>query len=37
MGHKVTWLFDDPRSAEVPKEEQLEKFRQIRDQIEAIT
>jgi len=35
VGHKVTWLFDDPRSAEVPKEEQLEKFRQVRDHIEA--
>jgi arsenate reductase len=35
MGLKLTWLFDDPRSPEVPKEQQLEKFREVRDQIEA--
>ena len=35
MGHKLTWLFDDPRSPKDPEEQQLEKFREVRDQIEA--
>lgn len=35
VGLKLTWLFDDPRGAEVPEEERLEKFREVRDQIEA--
>ena len=34
MGHKLTWLFDDPRAADVSEDEQLEKFREVRDQIE---
>ncbi len=34
-GLKLTWLFDDPRGADVPEEERLEKFREVRDQIEA--
>ncbi len=35
VGHKLSWLFDDPRGADVPEEERLEKFREIRDEIEA--
>lgn len=35
VGLKLTWLFDDPRGANVPEEERLEKFREVRDQIEA--
>lgn len=35
VGHQFSWLFDDPRSAEVPEEERLEEFREVRDQIEA--
>ena len=35
VGFKLTWLFDDPRAADVPEEEQLDKFREVRDQIEA--
>ena len=34
-GLKLTWLFDDPRGADVPEEERLERFREVRDQIEA--
>lgn len=34
MGLKLTWLFDDPRGADVPDEEWLEKFREVRDEIE---
>ena len=34
MGIKLSWLFDDPRGEELPQEERLEKFREIRDQIE---
>ena len=35
MGLKQTWLFDDPRGEGVPEEERLERFREVRDQIEA--
>ena len=35
VGLKLTWLFDDPRGAGVPEGERLEKFREVRDQIEA--
>ncbi len=35
VGYQFSWLFDDPRSPEVPEEERLEKFREVRDQIEA--
>jgi arsenate reductase len=35
VGLKLSWLFDDPRSEDVPEEERLEKFREVRDQIEA--
>jgi len=35
VGLKLTWLFDDPRGARVSDEERLEKFREVRDQIEA--
>ena len=34
MGLKLTWLFDDPRGVEVPEEQRLDKFREVRDQIE---
>lgn len=35
VGLKLTWLFDDPRGAGIPEGERLEKFREVRDQIEA--
>ena len=35
VGLKLTWLFDDPRGEDVPEEERLEKFCEVRDQIEA--
>jgi hypothetical protein len=34
-GLKLTWLFDEPQGADVPEEERLGKFREVRDQIEA--
>jgi arsenate reductase len=35
VGLKLTWLFDDPRGEGVREEGRLEKFREVRDQIEA--
>jgi arsenate reductase len=35
VGLKLAWLFDDPRGEEVPEDERLEKFREVRDEIEA--
>ena len=35
MGLRIHWPFDDPASFGGSKEEKLEKFREIRDQIEA--
>lgn len=35
MGLKLSWPFDDPRAFEGSEEEKLEKFREVRDQIEA--
>ncbi len=35
VGLRLSWLFDDPRGAEVAEEERLDKFREVRDQIEA--
>jgi arsenate reductase (thioredoxin) len=34
VGTRLGWVFDDPRGEDVPEEEMLEKFRQIRDEIE---
>jgi arsenate reductase len=34
VGTRLVWIFDDPRGEDVPEEERLEKFREIRDQIE---
>jgi arsenate reductase (thioredoxin) len=34
VGLKLTWLFDDPRGDDVREEERLEKFREVRDEIE---
>lgn len=34
VGTRLTWLFDDPRSEDVPEEERLDTFREIRDEIE---
>jgi arsenate reductase len=31
---RISWLFDDPRGEEVPEDGQLEKFREVRDEIE---
>jgi arsenate reductase (thioredoxin) len=34
VGTRLVWIFEDPRSEDVPEEEMLDKFREIRDQIE---
>jgi arsenate reductase (thioredoxin) len=34
VGTRLVWVFDDPRAADVPKEDMLDKFREIRDEIE---
>ena len=34
VGTRLVWIFDDPRGEDVPEEEQLDKFREIRDEIE---
>jgi arsenate reductase len=34
VGTRLVWSFEDPRGDEVPEEERLDKFREIRDEIE---
>lgn len=34
VGTRLVWAFDDPRGDDVPEEERLEKFREVRDEIE---
>jgi arsenate reductase len=34
VGVRFAWIFDDPRSDDVPQEESLARFREIRDEIE---
>lgn len=34
VGTRLTWAFDDPRGEDVSEDEQLEKFREVRDEIE---
>jgi arsenate reductase (thioredoxin) len=34
VGTRLVWIFDDPRGENVPEERRLEKFREVRDQIE---
>ena len=34
VGTRLVWAFDDPRGEDVPEEERLEKFREVRDEIE---
>jgi len=34
VGTTLTWIFDDPRGEDVPEGERLEKFREVRDEIE---
>src|SRR5215207_737457 len=34
VGTRLVWIFDDPRAENVPEEEMLDKFREIRDEIE---
>jgi arsenate reductase len=34
VGTRLVWPFDDPRGEDVPEEERLESFREIRDEIE---
>ena len=34
VGMRLVWAFDDPRGEDVPEEERLEKFREVRDEIE---
>ena len=31
---RISWLFDDPRGEDVPEEDMLESFREVRDEIE---
>lgn len=31
---RISWLFDDPRGENVPREQMLERFREVRDKIE---
>lgn len=35
VGTRLAWIFDDPRGKDVPEEERLERFREVRDEIEA--
>jgi arsenate reductase len=34
VGTRLVWIFDDPRAEDVPEEEMLNTFREIRDEIE---
>jgi arsenate reductase len=34
VGTRLVWIFDDPRGEDVPEEEMLNTFREIRDEIE---
>jgi arsenate reductase (thioredoxin) len=34
VGTRLVWIFDDPRGEDVPEEERMNKFREIRDEIE---
>ena len=34
ISHRLTWAFDDPAAAGGSEEEKLQKFREVRDQIE---
>ncbi len=34
ISHRLTWAFEDPAAAEGSEEEQLQKFRKVRDEIE---
>jgi len=34
VGTTLSWIFDDPRGADVPEAEMPEKFREVRDEIE---
>ena len=34
VGTRLVWIFDDPRADDVPEEEMLNTFREIRDEIE---
>lgn len=34
VGTTLFWIFDDPRGRDVPEDEMLERFRQVRDEIE---
>jgi arsenate reductase (thioredoxin) len=35
VGMRFVWVFDDPRAEDVPAQEMLETFREVRDEIEA--
>ena len=34
MAARLAWIFDDPRGEDVPEEETLDRFREIRDEVE---
>jgi arsenate reductase len=34
VGTRLIWIFDDPRGEDVPEDEMLERFREVRDEIE---
>jgi arsenate reductase len=35
VGMRFVWVFNDPRAEDVPAQEMLETFREVRDEIEA--
>lgn len=34
VGTRLVWTFDDPRNPDAPEEDRIEKFREVRDEIE---
>jgi arsenate reductase (thioredoxin) len=34
VGTRLVWIFDDPRGEDVPEDEMLDRFREVRDEIE---
>lgn len=34
MGHRLYWLFEYPATLDRPQDEEVEKFRQVRDRME---
>ncbi len=34
VGTRLVWIFDDPRNPDAPEEDRIERFREIRDEVE---